>query len=105
MSVESSNLQVPAELAEAGAHVRRVSAELINELNALRAQLAPLEGTWKGGTYVQFKELEMDWNMAAAGLWGDGGAGGLLPSIAQSLDVAYQNYMEAESANMRTWTR
>jgi type VII secretion system (Wss) protein ESAT-6 len=103
MPVEDSNLQVPADLADAGNHVRTVSAELANELNALKAQLAPLEGTWKGGTYARFKELEMAWNVSAAGLWGDGGGGGTLPYIAQVLDTAYANYMEAENTNLGMW--
>ncbi|WP_433349849.1 WXG100 family type VII secretion target [Micromonospora sp. CA-111912] len=104
-SIESSNLQVPAELAEAGTHIRKISGDLAAELAALQAQLAPLEESWTGSTYQHFKGLEQEWNMAAAGLWGDGGAGsvGLLPFIARALDISYQNYTNAEQANTKTW--
>ncbi|MFI0793764.1 WXG100 family type VII secretion target [Micromonospora rubida] len=105
--IESSKLQVPAELGEAGNRVRQISSALAAELASLQSKLAPLEESWTGTTYTYFKGLEQEWNMAATGLWGDGGqgSGGLLPFIAHALDVSYQNYTNAEQSNTKTWQR
>ena len=105
--IESSNLQVPPELAEAGPHVRTVSGNLASELDTLQKKLAPLAESWKGDAYQYFTGLEQEWNLASVGLWGDGTGGsvGLLPFIAHALDVAYENYMNAEHSNTKTWQR
>jgi hypothetical protein len=105
--IESSNLQVPAELADAGPHIRTVSANLASELDILQKKLAPLAQTWTGNAYQYFTGLQQEWNLASLGLWGDGSQGnmGLLPFIAHALDVSFENYMNAEHANMTTWRR
>lgn len=106
-NIESSHLQVPPELAGAGGQVRTVSASLATELDTLRRKLAPLEESWTGEAHQYFTGLQQEWNLASLGLWGDGTKGGmgLLPFIAHALDVAYQNYLNAELTNTRTWKR
>ncbi len=42
--IESSNLQVPAELAEAGTHIRTISGNLASELDTLHKKLARARG-------------------------------------------------------------
>lgn len=107
INIDSSNLAVPAELADAGNKVRGIANALAEELNALQAKLAPLEDSWSGKTKVYFTGLEQEWNLSAQGLWGDGsgaGAGeGLLPFIAHALDMLYLNYENAENSNIKTW--
>ena len=104
--IASSNLQVPAELEDAGNHVRTISTALSAELEMLKRELAPLADTWKGEANTYFTGLEQEWNLAAAGLWGDGsGSTGLLPFIARALDTIYTNYATAETSNMTTWRR
>ncbi|GAA1685833.1 hypothetical protein GCM10009765_38920 [Fodinicola feengrottensis] len=105
--IESSNLQVPAELAEAGTHIRTISGNLASELDTLHKKLAPLAESWKGDAYQYFTGLQQEWNLASLGLWGDGTQGntGLLPFIAHALDVSYENYTNAEHSNAQTWRR
>lgn len=105
--IESSNLQVPPELADAGTKVRGISSSLASELDTLQKKLAPLADSWTGNAYQYFTGLEQEWNLASMGLWGDGtqANSGLLPFIAHALDVAYANYMNAEQSNTKSWQR
>ncbi|MFG1610852.1 WXG100 family type VII secretion target [Actinoplanes sp. NPDC049265] len=120
-NIDASRLGVPPGLADAGTHVRNISAALGSELQALRGKLAPLEVEWVGEAQVNYQILKGQWDRSAHSLWGDAGAPmpadnnpptgqdlpgpdmGLLPFIAHALDRLYENYMNAEHASNQTW--
>ena len=122
LNIDGSKLGVPPGLEDAGNHVRNISMALAAELHALEGKLAPLEAEWKGDAQIGFDALRLDWQRAAHALWGDDGAPmpapgaappdgidrpgpdlGLLPFIAHALDKLYENYVNAEGANTKTW--
>jgi hypothetical protein len=45
-----------------------------------------------------------EWNTAATGLFGTASEGGILGEIAAAMNVSWNNYSMAESANASTWS-
>jgi uncharacterized protein YukE len=77
---------------------------IIDELNALYAAISGLNGSWTGSAAADYQTLQNEWNVAAQGLFGDGGAPGVLGEVAQAMGVVADNYYAAEQANIKTWS-
>ncbi|MFG2525148.1 WXG100 family type VII secretion target [Streptomyces sp. NPDC048527] len=99
--ISNSTIMVQSELSGAGAHINGVAQGLADELNRLIAQLQPIaDGGWTGGASEYYQGLQWEWNYAAEGLFGPDG---VLGEIAQAMHVNWNNYAEAEWANVNTW--
>ncbi|WP_432992166.1 WXG100 family type VII secretion target [Dactylosporangium sp. CA-233914] len=98
--IESSQLRVPASLAEAGPFLSGVGEILVGELTTLQGKLAPLGDVWQGDTQLAYQEYQAMWNAAADGLFGEQG---VLTAIAHAVNVNYENYAETETVNGNAW--
>ncbi len=98
--VFGSSLVVPAELQAAGTYINGVAAQIEGELTALKNQLAPLMTIWTGAARSWYEGMQMEWNIAADGLFGPNGGLGI---IAQTMNLNWNNYTDCESANVQTW--
>jgi uncharacterized protein YukE len=99
----SSSLRVPLELEAAGATINGRSAAIVDQLEALKAKLLPITAseTWQGAAQSYYEGLQGEWNLAADGLFGPTGVMG---QIASALNLSWNNYSEAEWANLKTWS-
>jgi uncharacterized protein YukE len=110
VDIASSQIRVGPQLADAGTYVNNIAVQLTNELDALRAKLAPLQESWNQSQAATMYQDDMTlWNQSAATLFGSSegtyqAGQGVLGAIAQMLDVNNNNYVDAESANIKTWT-
>ena len=103
-SVDGTPLRVDEELSQAGTYINSAAQQIVDELNALYQQLQPLTETWQGAAASYFDPLMAEWNNAAKGLFGSADQGGVLGEIAAAMNVSWDNYVEAESANTSTWS-
>jgi WXG100 family type VII secretion target len=74
----------------AGQHVFEVRDQITAQLGQLRAQLAPLEGTWRGDASVAFGQLMARWNDDARRITA------ALQSIGESVQASGVTYRAAE---------
>jgi len=108
--VTSAQIKVGAQLSGAGSYVNGIATQLSEELDALRSALAPLQDSWNQSQAATMYQDDMDlWNMSALALFGtsDGtyqAGQGVLGAIAVLLDTNNNNYVDAESSNVKTWT-
>lgn len=89
------------EMERASTHVRSVNDTVQNDLRALRNQLEPLRGTWKGMAAVRFAELMVRWDTDAQQL------NTALRSISEAIHSSATTYRaqdEAQSSSMSTIT-
>jgi uncharacterized protein YukE len=100
--VSGSMLVVPTDLQGAGTYINGVSSQIESELVALKNQLAPLMDEWAGAAESYYQGLQMEWNIAADGLFGPTGVLGM---IAQTMNLNWNNYTECEWSNVQTWRR
>jgi WXG100 family type VII secretion target len=99
--IGNSSILVREDLEGAGAWINARAQQIADELAALKAQLAPLAETWDGSANQYYEGLQQEWNLAAEGLFGPDG---ILGRIAQTMNVNWSNYSEAEWSNVQTWT-
>lgn len=83
----------------ASRHVLDVNSQIQQQLASLRAQLAPLEGTWRGQASLSFQRLMLRWNEDA------GRIGRALEAIGEELAVSGRDYATTEQGNTETVTR
>jgi WXG100 family type VII secretion target len=102
-NAEGSPIVVPTTLADAGAQILAAANVIIEELNTLYNAINGLHGTWSGVAATDYQALQQEWNVAAQGLFGDGGAPGVLGDIAQAMNIVAANYADGEHANILTW--
>ncbi|MET7695310.1 WXG100 family type VII secretion target [Streptomyces sp. NPDC005483] len=102
--IGSSHMYVGESLESAGAYMNAKAAEIDADLERLRAKLAPLIETWKAQSADQYLVHMHEWDVAAIGLYGDEAQGGVLGTIAAVMRVNWGNYVNAEEANVKTWT-
>ncbi|WFE27086.1 hypothetical protein O7623_28190 [Solwaraspora sp. WMMD791] len=101
MSIDDQPIYVGEGLEAAGAWLNGQAAIAGGDLDNLRALLAPLQETWLNSTAATyFTDMQMQWDLAAVGLFGPEG---VLGQIAEVMDVNWINYVEAETANIETW--
>ncbi len=99
--ISNSTIMVQEELSGAGLKINQLAQGMADELNSLVQQLQPIaDGGWTGGASDYFQDLQAEWNYAANGLFGPDG---VLGEIAQAMHVNWNNYAEAEWANVQTW--
>ena len=96
----SSSLRVPLELQLAGQQINGKSAQIVDQLEALKTQLLPIADTWQGSAKSYYEGLQGEWNLAADGLFGPTGVLGV---IAQTMNLNWNNYTDCESSNVQTW--
>ncbi|MFC0527168.1 WXG100 family type VII secretion target [Phytohabitans kaempferiae] len=97
-----SRIRVPPELEFAGARLKSTADELTDMLAALLARLVPLDESWQGDAKDEYQGFQAQWNAGARGLFGTDGA---LGDIANAANIAWNNYSDAEWANVRNWRR
>ena len=93
-------LRVPAELADTPAQILSIATAISEELNTLKAQLAPLEAYWQGQSNLSWEELQAMWNAAAFNLMSTAGT---LGDISKATQVNWVNYVDAETTNTSIW--
>jgi uncharacterized protein YukE len=98
--VSGSILRVPSELQASGTYINGVATQIEGELIALKNQLAPLMEIWTGAAKGYYDGLQMEWNIAADGLFGPTGVLGV---IAQTMNLNWNNYTDCEWSNVQTW--
>ena len=98
--IASANIAVPADLEGANTTLNGWAQTIVGELDTLKRQLAPLEGSWTGTAAVAYNQLKLEWDTAAAGLFSPTG---VLGQIANAMHVNWGNYVSAETANSQTW--
>ena len=98
--IEGSSILVSDNLSGAGQYIINASETITNELSALVNQLTPISETWTGAAADYYQGLQQEWNVAAAGLFGPGG---VLGQIANAMNINWNNYSDAEWANVKTW--
>jgi uncharacterized protein YukE len=110
VDVTSAQIKVGEQLSGAGSYVNGIALQLTEELDALRAKLAPLQDSWYQSQAASMYQDDMNlWNLSAQTLFGSSegayqAGAGVLGAIAQVLDVNNTNYVDAESSNIKTWT-
>jgi hypothetical protein len=102
-SVDGTPIMVPMTLEGAGATINGVAAQIMQELEVLRNQLMATESFWQGQAKEDYDILQHEWDTAARGLFGGGGAPGVLGEIAHMMDVNWANYTDAEFSNTKVW--
>lgn len=90
---------VHPDLAGVGNTIRASADTIWAELAALRVDVDNILAHWKGGANKYFVDLKAEWDFAANGLFND-----VLGQVAHAMDVNWNNYVETEFANVRTWT-
>ncbi|TKA02068.1 WXG100 family type VII secretion target [Actinacidiphila oryziradicis] len=110
VDIASSQIKVGEELSGAGAQVSQIAAAVEDELDQLRTKLQPLQEAWTRSQAAAMYQDDMNlWNTAALALFGvtqgpyQAGQG-VLGAIANMLDTNNGNYVDAEAANVKTWT-
>jgi WXG100 family type VII secretion target len=103
-SIDGTPLLVGDELSGAGTYINNQAQTIVDELNSLYSQLQPLFDTWTGPAASYFDPLMQEWQYAAKGLLGSAAEGGVLGEIAAAMNVSWNNYAEAEAANVSTWS-
>lgn len=98
--IEGSTLRVPPELEFAGGQMATTAQLVDGQLSDLKAKLVPLQDYWQGPAQSYYQEVQAEWNVAAQGLFGPDG---VLGSIANALNLTWNNYTDCEWANVRTW--
>jgi uncharacterized protein YukE len=102
-NIDGTPILVGDDLASAGTYINNAAAQIADQLQKLITQLQPIAETWTGPAASYFQPLQEEWNMAANGLFGTEAQGGVLGDIAAAMHVAWNNYSDAEWANVSTW--
>lgn len=84
-------------LATASQNVATAYHELNTKLHDLRTLLQPMTSTWTGQAAVDYQARQRVWDQAQTDL------NEVLQQIGKVLEVAQQQYGEAERANIDTW--
>ncbi|MFE7751936.1 WXG100 family type VII secretion target [Streptomyces sp. NPDC057428] len=102
--IESTPIRVGVELEGVGPYLNGQAAHIMGELHALRNRIQSLIDTWNAQSATRYQERVHEWDMAAVGLFGSEGEGGVLGEIAAAMRVNWGNYVGAEEANIKTWS-
>jgi WXG100 family type VII secretion target len=84
-------------LSSASENVAAAHSELNIKLNDLRTLLAPLTQTWTGQAAADYQERQRQWDQAQSDLTE------VLQQIGKVLEVAQDQYGDAERANIDVW--
>src|SRR5256885_16210207 len=100
--VTGTPLVVPSDLQGAGMALNKQAQGIVDQLDALKTQLAPLAETRVGPAASYYHPLQAEWNMAAEGLFGPTGA---LGQTAGALTLSWTNSSECEWSHLNDWQR
>ena len=84
-------------LSSASQNVASAYNELNSKLHDLRTLLQPLTQTWSGQAAADYQARQRQWDQAQADL------NEVLQQIGKVLEVAQQQYGDAERANIDVW--
>ena len=84
-------------LATASRNVSTAHQELNTRLHDLRTMLQPLTASWTGQAAADYQARQRTWDQAQTDL------NDVLQQIGKVLEIAQQQYGEAERANIDTW--
>jgi len=84
-------------LSTASQNVASAHNELNTKLHDLRTLLQPMTQTWTGQAAQDYQARQRQWDQAQTDL------NEVLQQIGKVLEVAQQQYSEAERANIDTW--
>ena len=73
------------------------AAQIDQQLDDLKAYLAPMVSTWTGQAAAEYQALQQKWDTSAAEL------NAVLREISGALRTAGQNYQQAERENTSIW--
>jgi early secretory antigenic target protein ESAT-6 len=82
---------------EAAGDTDSIAGQIEQQLNDLKAYLAPMVASWSGQASTDYQALQAQWNTSAADL------NVVLRQIAQALRTAHGNYTQAEQQNSSIW--
>jgi WXG100 family type VII secretion target len=99
-NIEGSSLKVGDDLSAAGSTINGMAMDIEDDLNSLLVALGPVAASWTGAASANYEALQQEWNQAANGLFGPDG---VLGEIAATMNINWNNYAEAEQANIKTW--
>lgn len=97
----SARIAVPAELETIAPTILNIANQIGDELAQLARLLAPLHEYWTGQANVSWAELQNIWNTAANDLMTSAGT---LGAISHATRTNWNNYVDAEAANVATWS-
>lgn len=86
-----------ADVEDAAARVRAVSANIDMQLNDLRGMLRPLAAEWTGAAAVNYQYQQHVWDKASEDLHG------VLLRIAAVLENSHGTYVDADSQLRKLW--
>jgi uncharacterized protein YukE len=99
--IDSTPIQADPELKDKAHALTTLANECIDTLDGLQRKLRPLAEAWTHSQAASYYQgLQQEWNIAVEGLMGPDG---VLGQIAHALHISYENYAEAEWANIGTW--
>ncbi|SRR5260221_2198100 len=93
-------IAVPPDLGDSGPQILGIAGQISDELNSLKAMLAPLHDYWSGQANIGWQDLQTMWDAAAANLMSTSGA---LGAIGRTANTNWENYVNCETSNAATW--
>jgi uncharacterized protein YukE len=100
MSNPALEICVPADLGESGTTVLGIANNIGTEITDLQAKLAPLAQYWVGTAADGHQVTQQTWNTAATNLMTDVGT---LGDLAKTMGTNWNNYVDTEGANTKSW--
>jgi uncharacterized protein YukE len=93
-------IRVPQDYGDTGPSLVSLAQTIEAELSDLKSKLARFVGgvDWQGYANVNYADLQTRWDQAADDLLNSA-----LTTIGQTATVNWQNHVDTESANTRTW--
>jgi 6 kDa early secretory antigenic target len=83
---------------EAAMDADSIATQIAQQLNDLKAYLAPLVASWSGEAAAEYQALQTKWDVSATDL------NQVLRQMAQSLRTAGDNYLNTEKTNSSIWS-
>ncbi|SEO71578.1 WXG100 family type VII secretion target [Actinacidiphila rubida] len=102
-AIDNMPISVQTELESAPGTIEARAETIMGELKALQNRILAMPETWIAQSSTEFQDRMREWDASATGLFGTRGDGGVLGDIANRLQTIWENYVEAEGANTKTW--
>jgi uncharacterized protein YukE len=95
-------IRVPTIFADTGPQLATIASQITEELGTLKNYLTPyVTGVdWQGVANTSYSDLQLRWDSAAADLMTSEGT---LGALSHTATVNWQNHVDAEQANIKTW--
>jgi uncharacterized protein YukE len=100
VNIDGASILVQDELANAGPYLNGQAQTIEDELSQLNGQIQPIFESWGGHAAELYNLTQQKWSADALALFGPDGVLGV---IAQHLNVVWNNYCDAEYANIQSW--